>query len=182
VTDPVSPGWRRIAGAAVRRPLLVALASTAVLLALAAPLLGLRLGSPQLSTYDATGQAGAAATTATRVGIAPGALRPVEVLLPDPARTDDARRQLADLPGVAAAVAPTGDGWRTGDGQLLQVWTADDPATDAGAATVQRVRDAAAVDRGALRGSQIVAAPPRRLTSSAPSTPTPRTPSWRSSS
>lgn len=152
-TDPSSRSWRRIAGAAVRRPLLVALASTAVLLALSAPLLGLRLGSPQLSTYDGFGPAVAAAATATASGIAPGVLRPVEVLLPDPVEPDDvdaATRELAGVPGVAAAVAPTGDGWQTAEGRLLQVWTADDPASSAGAAAVEAVRDAAAGGPGPL--------------------------------
>ncbi len=150
-TDPTSRTWARIAGVAVRRPVVVALASTAVLLALASPLLGLRLGSPQVSAYDASTPAGGAAAAVTAAGIAPGVLRPLEVLVP-PERAADAADRLGALPGVAAAVVPGGDGWTTPDGQLVQVWTRDDPASGAGADAVQAVRDAATAVPGAVVG------------------------------
>jgi len=46
---------------------------------------------------------------------------------------------------VAAAVAPAGGAWTAGGDALVQVWSADDPASDAGRATLDRVRDAAPV-------------------------------------
>ncbi len=144
-TDPASRTWARIATAVVRRPAVTAAASTVALLALASPLLGLHLGSPTLNTYNATTPAGAAAARATNSGIPAGVLRPLEVLLPpdtsaDAEATSTAVNQLAAVPGVAAAVAPTGPGWATHAGRLVQVWTADDPATTTGAATVSAVR------------------------------------------
>ncbi|WP_410813844.1 MMPL family transporter [Micromonospora sp. 067-2] len=153
VTDPSSPAWRRIATAAVRRPILVALASTAVLLLLAAPLLGLRLGSPRLDAYDSTTPAGTAAADITRSGLSPGVLRPLEVLVRggDAAAAAD---RFAALPGVAAAVAPTGPGWSTSAGQLIQVWVTGDPTAPTGRAALTGVRDTAADIPGARVGGR----------------------------
>ncbi|MGX6606461.1 MMPL family transporter [Micromonosporaceae bacterium Da 78-11] len=151
ITDPSSHAWRRIATVAVRRPALVALASTLLLLALAAPLLGLRLGSPRLDAYDASTPAGVATAQVTESGISPGVLRPTEVLLP-PAEAPGAVARFAALPGVAAAVAPASAGWTTPAGQLIQVWTGEDPATANSRRAVRAVRDAAATIPGAQVG------------------------------
>ena len=156
-TDPTSRGWARVATGVVRRPVLVAAGSTAVLLALAAPLLGLRLGAPALGAYDAGTPAGAAASRIVTAGIAPGVLRPTEVLLTAPALVTEPEvaavtAQLQQLPGVAKAVAPTGAGWATPAGRLLQVWTREGPADPAGADTVTAVRSAATTIPGARVG------------------------------
>ena len=155
-TDPTSRGWARVATGVVRRPVLVAAGSTAVLLALAAPLLGLRLGAPALGAYDAGTPAGAAASRIVTAGIAPGVLRPTEVLLTGAGRTGTdvgaIAGQLQRAPGVAATVAPDGAGWTTPAGRLLQVWTREDPADPAGADTVTAVRSVASTIPGARVG------------------------------
>ena len=48
--------------------------------------------------------------------------------------------------GVAAVAAPDDEAWRDGDGQLLQVYLAEDPASAAGKAALERVRTAAGED------------------------------------
>ena len=151
LTDPSSRAWRRIATIAVRHPVVVALASTLLLLALAAPLLGLRLGSPRLDAYDPGTPAGVATAQITASGISPGVLRPTEVLLP-PAEAPGAVARLAALPGIAAAVAPASAGWATPAGQLVQVWTSEDPAAASSRQAVRAVRDTAATIQGAQVG------------------------------
>jgi RND superfamily putative drug exporter len=151
ITDPSSRAWRRIATVAVRHPVIVALVSLVLLLGLAAPLLGLRLGSPRLDAYDPGTPAGAAAAQVTAAGIAPGILRPTEVLLP-PAEAAGAVGRFAALPGVAAAVAPDSAGWVTPAGQLVQVWTSQDPAAESSRDALRAVRDVARTIPGAQVG------------------------------
>ena len=142
LSDPSSRTWARIASAAVRHPVVVAAASTALLLLLASPLLGLRLGAPQIDAYDASTPAGIAAADLTGSGLSPGVLRPLEVLTP-PGQAEAVAGRLGALPGVAAAVAPTDGPWTTPAGRLVQVWTAQDPSDPAGRAAVDAVRETA---------------------------------------
>jgi RND superfamily putative drug exporter len=137
--DPRSRVWGAIAGAVVRRPVPFAIGATLLLLAMAAPVLSLRLGTPQLSAYAPTEPAGAAVRTLLDAGLPAGLLRPTEVVVPA-ADAGAARDTLAAVDGVAAAAAPTGPGWAADGTRLVQVWAADDPATDAGRATLDRVR------------------------------------------
>ncbi|GAA5147373.1 hypothetical protein GCM10023340_19710 [Nocardioides marinquilinus] len=136
--------WTRVADAVLRRRWTTIAVTTLVLLALAAPVLGLALGSPQLSGLASSAPESRAATAAVAAGVPPGVLRPSEVLVPAD-RADAAVRALREVDGVAAAVAPTGP-WRAGGEQLVQVWTDDDPASAAGKATLERVRDAVGAD------------------------------------
>ncbi len=152
-SDGRSRFWAGVARAVLRRRWLTIVGSTAVLLALAAPVVGLTLGSPQLDGLASDAPASRAATAAIDAGIAEGVLRPVEVLAPT-----DAAGPLADelrgVAGVAAVAAPT-NGWTTTstdqDQSLLQVWLADDPASDSGRETLDQVR-ATATDAGARVG------------------------------
>ena len=135
---PDSDFWPRWTAAVTRRPVLAASASTAVLLVLAAPLLGLGLKSGALDQFPAdhevrTGVAAAAAITG------PGAAAPVQVTLrgadAGPA-AERVRAALADDPGIARAAAPV-----AGDGAVLV--TAEPRAggeTPAAEATVERLR------------------------------------------
>jgi RND superfamily putative drug exporter len=137
--DPRSRTWAAIAGAVVRRPVPFAIGATLLLLAMSAPVLTLRLGTPQLSAYAPTEPAGAAVRTLLDAGLPAGLLRPTEVVVPA-AGAGAARDTLAAVDGVAAAAAPTGPGWAADGTRLVQVWAADDPATDAGRATLDRIR------------------------------------------
>jgi RND superfamily putative drug exporter len=51
-----APGWRRVAEAVTRRPLLVAVATTAVLVTVAVPFLGVRMGMPDDRTLPASAE------------------------------------------------------------------------------------------------------------------------------
>ena len=130
--------WARITTGVLRHRWLTVVGSVAVLLALAAPVVSLTLGTAQLSGV-ASGSAGSTAlTSALDDGLPPGVVRPTEVLVPS-GDAGSAVDRLGDVDGVAAAVAPGGQGW-SADGQaLVQVWTEDDPTSDAGRATLDRI-------------------------------------------
>jgi putative drug exporter of the RND superfamily len=139
--NPGSRRWAAVAGAMARWPVPAVVVATGLLLALAAPVLTLQLGSPEIGAYSTADPAGQAGRHLTDAGVAPGAFRPVEVVTSNP---DEVVARLRQVPGVAAALAPAGPGWTAGDSALVQVWTADDPAGSAGNSTIERVRDAAA--------------------------------------
>jgi RND superfamily putative drug exporter len=137
--DPRSPRWERIAGVMTRHPVVAAVLASVLLLALAAPVLGLQLGSPEVGSYPTGDAAGQANRELAEAGVPPGALRPVEVLTTDPTA---AVERLRDVPGVATVLAPEAAGWRVGGQSIVQAWPAQDPATAAGEETVERVRQA----------------------------------------
>ncbi|AGZ41513.1 MMPL family transporter [Actinoplanes friuliensis] len=146
---PDSPMWTRIAGFTTRRPALSAVLSGVVLLALAAPVLGLRLGQPATATLA---QGGAPAQSFARIveaGFGEGVARPVEVLVPAAAAETLAGR-LGGLDGVAGAVAP-GD-WVAEGNRVIDVWTTADPSSSAGRDTVTEVLQTARQTPGALAG------------------------------
>jgi len=106
VTDPTSRRWGSVAGWVVRHRVLVAMAAVVVLLAMAAPLLGIRLGSPELTAYGSSTPAARAVSNLVADGIAPGVVRPSEVVVLTE-DTDDALARLTKVPGVAQAVTRT---------------------------------------------------------------------------
>ena len=140
--------WAAITTGVLRRRWLVVLGSVVVLLALAAPVLGLTLGTPQLSGISSATPASVALTSAVDDGLPAGVVRPTEILV-DPDDAPAVLEQLGGVDGVAAAVGPQGPGWAADGQALLQVWTDSDPSTDDGRATVERVR-AVAADAGAV--------------------------------
>ena len=157
-TDPRSRRWAAIATTVVRHRVVVAIGTTIFMLLLVAPVLGLRLGSADLETYGTDSPAGAAAQGLFDAGVAPGALRPIEVLTPTvegDRALDRTIEELAEVDGVARTVAPEGTGWRAGETALVQVWTEHDPASAAGVATVAAVRDAAATISGVQVGGSL---------------------------
>ena len=92
-------------------------------------------------------------TAAVDAGVPAGVLRPTEVLAPE-ARAEEVAGRLADIEGVAAIVVPASEGWRVEGTALLQVWSSDDPASDAGRATLERVRADGRRRPGPGRGRQ----------------------------
>jgi RND superfamily putative drug exporter len=114
--------------------------TTAALLAIAAPVLGLTLGSPQLSGLESSSPASRAATAAVSAGVPDGFLRPLEVIVPT-SSADDVVEDLRALEGVGAVARPAGEPWVSGDRALVEVLLAYDPASDEGRATVERVRE-----------------------------------------
>ncbi|MDI5968738.1 MMPL family transporter [Streptomyces sp. SL13] len=136
--SPVSRLWTAVGGAVVRHRWTAAVGSALVLLALASPLLGLRLGQPSAASLATSG--GPAATALHRVrdaGLGAGMTHPVEIVTADPSRAEAAARA---VPGVAGAVAPAS--WSRGGRRVVDVWTTDDTATAAGSTAARRVRTA----------------------------------------
>lgn len=142
--------WAKITTGVLRRRWLTVVGTVVVLLALAAPALSLTLGTPQLSGVSSTSPASQALTSAVSDGLPEGVARPIEVVVAS-GDADSTLDQLKAVDGVAAAVAPDSDGWRTDGRALLQVWTTDDPSSASGRDTLDRVRDLAA-DQGAEVG------------------------------
>ena len=148
--------WAGVATRVLRHRWLTVIGSTAVLLALAAPVAGLSLGTSTLAGVGSSSPASTAVDAAVDDGLPGGVVRPTEVLLRGDVSA--AVQRLGEVPGVAVALAPGDDGWSTGGLSLVQVWTEEDPATDAGGATLDRVR--ALADDGDLgEGAQVGGTP-----------------------
>ena len=137
--------WERVAGGVLAHRWVTILVTGAGLLVVAAPVLTLTLGSPQLSGLASSSGQYRAVAAALDAGVPDGVLRPTEVLVPED-RADDVAERLGGTEGVAAVAAPAGEGWRVDGQALLQVWSAEDPASDAGRATLERVRSELAAD------------------------------------
>lgn len=137
--DPDSRLWRRVGTVVVRHRWVSAALATIVLLLLAAPVLGLRLGQPSNASLASTGgPAGAAITTVDGSGLGSGLSTPVQILTTDPARV---RSAVEGVDGVAAVVAPPA--WRQDQTSLVLAWTAVDTSEAAGRDAATRIRAAA---------------------------------------
>lgn len=140
--DPTSPGWAAVAKRVVRRPWWVIAGTTLLLLAMTAPLLGLRLGTPTVDTYGPGSDPGAAANSIVGSGLTPSLLRPTQVLVSVDGATSAADR-LAEIDGVTSASRVNDPAWSAAGTEVLQVYFDADPATESGAATLDRVREVA---------------------------------------
>jgi putative drug exporter of the RND superfamily len=146
--------WSR---AVQRRPWTAAIAGAALLLALTAPVLGLRLGFPDAGN-DRAGTTTRAAYELVTEGFGPGANGALLVAadLPDPgsiAALDRAAEQLRADPGVSFVSDPQPN--PAGDAALLTVVPTTAPQDSATGDLVQRVRDDTLPE--ALRGSGVEA-------------------------
>ena len=145
--SPDSRLWHRVGTLVVRHRWIATAASSMVLLALASPVLGLRLGQPSNDSLASTG--GPAATAVhqvERAGIGAGVTTPVEVLTTDPAKV---RRAVSGIDGVAGVIAPAP--WSRGGTSAVDVWTARDASAGSGAHAAVAIRRAAE-DAGAEVG------------------------------
>ncbi|SIR75892.1 MMPL family transporter [Williamsia sterculiae] len=145
-TDPESTLWRRVGAVVVRRRWVAAALAVIVLLALAYPVLGLRLSDPTNDSLASTsGPAGRAITQIEDAGLGAGLTKPVEVVTGDPSALRD---RLARVDGVAAAIAP--QGWTANGRSVVDVWTRADVATGGSdaAATVRDVAEGAGAQVG----------------------------------
>ncbi|MDV6262567.1 MMPL family transporter [Rhodococcoides yunnanense] len=136
--------WAAVATGVLKRRWLTVVGSIVVLLALAAPVLTLTLGTPQVSGLASSSPASQVLSTAVSDGLPAGVVRPTEIVV-DETEVDQAAERFGEIDGVAATVAPGADGWRVDGRALLQVWTDADPSSDAGRDTLGRIR---AVDVG----------------------------------
>jgi putative drug exporter of the RND superfamily len=133
-----SRAWTAWAGLVVRRRWAAAVIALAVLGVLTAAATALTLG-PANGNPDTLSQGGIARTglaALERSGIGPGALTPIEILVP---RGDAAglARAVNGLPGVQGATAPQAASWHHGATAIVDVFTHDN-----GAAALAGVRDA----------------------------------------
>lgn len=150
--DPTSPRWAALARRVVNRPWWVIAGTTLVLLAMTAPILGLRLGSPTAETYTGSSAPGAAAVAITDAGLSPSLLRPTQVLTATADAADVARR-LSSVQGVETATTVDAPFWQQSGTSLVQVYFEDDPASPSGATTLDRVRDRASGSHAQVGGS-----------------------------
>lgn len=167
-----SPFWRRVAVTVTRRPLPWALAGAALLLGLAAPVVGLR---PALMDETILPRHAEARSTAeaVRADFAHVPERQLTVVLPrtDPvtgaARLDAYARRLAALPGAARVSTEAGDyagGRLTAPrqvdaggrhGTLVVVFAADAPQSPRTAALVEAVRGTSAPGPAEVAGAAV---------------------------
>ncbi|GAA3441455.1 MMPL family transporter [Planomonospora venezuelensis] len=135
-----SPGWTAWARRVVRYRWPAAVASCAVLLALAGTALGLRLGEADSGSLAKSGPAYEALTTLKSQGVSSGVLTPIDVLVSgDPAPV---AARLAAVPGVRTAAAPDSPAWRKEGTALITVVPAAEGSSREGQETVERVRAA----------------------------------------
>jgi RND superfamily putative drug exporter len=102
------------------------------------------LGDPNAATSAAgtTGVVRQGFAALDSNGIGPGPLSPFEVLVRD-ADPDQVAAELATVEGVRGAVAPEGEDWRKDGLAIVAVVPEADGNSQAGHATLERVRDAA---------------------------------------
>jgi RND superfamily putative drug exporter len=136
--------WSAWAGTVVRRPWAATLAALLLLVPLGAATFGLRLGQPAADTLASTGPARAALARLEQAAVPSGVLTPIEVLVPAGTGPEQVAARLRGVPGVFAATAPEGSGWRPAGTAIVSVLPAAEPGTQAGKATLERVRAAAA--------------------------------------
>jgi putative drug exporter of the RND superfamily len=147
-----SRAWTAWARRVVRRKWAATAAALAILGVLGAAAAGIKVGEPAASALGATSPAAQTLRALERAGVPAGVLDPIDVLVPATANPAQLARRLAALPGVRAAVAPSGPAWRRGGTALLSVQPVAEPSASAGAATIARVRGAAAAVPGAQVG------------------------------
>ncbi|WP_201261177.1 MMPL family transporter [Embleya scabrispora] len=145
---PEGRAWSAIARATTRRPVLAAVLGGALLLALAAPALTMRVGQPQVTALGRGGEPARVFAAIDGAGFGTGIAQPIEVATDG--EPEALARRLAAEPGVAGTIAPAG--WNSGGLRVVDVWTAEDPATDAGRAAVGRVLAAARAMPGVHAG------------------------------
>jgi uncharacterized membrane protein YdfJ with MMPL/SSD domain len=168
-TTPGAPArrgfWQRWTDAVMRRPVVAVLGTGAVLLALAAPVLGMETKNGALDQFPADHEVVRGFEAASRIAGA-GSASPVQVVAQahDGAAARAAagrlRAEIARDPGIAGVTGAVPS--RDGHAMLLLARTKDDPESAAAKATVDRLRDAlpsaggrgVAVDVGGVTASQ----------------------------
>lgn len=144
--------WTAVSRAVLRHRWLTVVGTSALLLALAAPVTTLVLGSPRLDSLTGQQPAARALASAVEDGVPAGAVRPVEVVVPatGSAQVVDALRRTG---GVATVLSPTGQAWGDGDVRVVDVVLEDDPASADGRAALGLVGATAATSGARVGGS-----------------------------
>jgi RND superfamily putative drug exporter len=143
-SDDGRPGfWMRWVRQVQRRPAVTAIAATALMLALAAPALGLRLGSSDAGN-DPTSQTTRQAYDLLAKGFGPGFNGPLQVAVALPAPRDTAALQrltgaLRSTPGVSSVAAPRLN--PTGTAAAVIAYPTTSPQSAQTSSLVSRLRD-----------------------------------------
>jgi RND superfamily putative drug exporter len=124
-----------------RRRWISALAGLGIMAALMVPALSLHLGEPGSAAQATAGPAHDALVSLTSGGVPSGVLTPAEVLAKAPSAPSVAAKA-SGLPGVYAAVAPSGADWAQGGTELISVLPTAESSVPAGQATVAGVEHA----------------------------------------
>ncbi|HEV7208117.1 MAG TPA: MMPL family transporter [Mycobacteriales bacterium] len=142
-------GWTGWARLTVRRRGIAAVLGMAALGALIVPALSLSIGEPRTDALAQSGPAHDALGTLTAGGVPSGVLTPITVLAASQ-QSATITHQLAGLPGVDAAVAPSSADARRAGTVLITVLPVAETNVGAGQHTVRAVRGAIAQDTGAI--------------------------------
>jgi RND superfamily putative drug exporter len=146
--ERTGPGfWQGWTDGVMKRPVLAVTVTTAILLALAAPVLGLSTGTGALDQFPADHEARQGfAAAAAQTG--PGASSPVRVVVSGEAgAADRVRAAMEREPGIAAVAEPVTS--RDGSAVLISATPRDEGESDAAKATVDRLRDVLPAAAGA---------------------------------
>jgi RND superfamily putative drug exporter len=141
--DPAPSFWARWVRQVQRRPALTAIAATAVMLALAAPVLGLRLANSDAGN-DPAGNTTHKAFDLLARGFGPGFNGPLEVAIALPSPHDQApltqlTRQLHATPGIASVLTPRQN--PTGTAAVVTIYPATSPQSAQTANLVTHLRN-----------------------------------------
>jgi putative drug exporter of the RND superfamily len=120
---------------------IAALAGLGIMTALALPALSLHLGEPGSASQATSGPAHDALATLTSGGIPSGIITPAEILT-TPAAAQAVTAHAAQLPGVYAAIAPSGPAFTRGGTALVTVLTTAESSVPAGQGTVATLEHA----------------------------------------
>ena len=137
-------GWTWWARLVVRRRWLAAAAALAVLGALGAAALSMRLGDVSVNSLAQQGQARQGVTMLEEAGIPTGVLTPVELYVPAGTSPAQVSAAVAGVHGVRAVAAPDDPSWRVQGTAVIAALPAADGASPAGQATAAAVRAAVA--------------------------------------
>jgi RND superfamily putative drug exporter len=129
----VFSGW---ASLVYRHRWVSAVAGLGIMTALALPALSMHLGGPGSTAEATAGPAHDALVRLTSGGIPSGVITPSEVLVSSPSAAASVAGRAADLPGVYAAVAPSGADWAHAGTALVSVLPSAESSVPAGQSVV----------------------------------------------
>ena len=146
--DHRSPAWERFAARIQPRSLLLAVAVTVGLLALAAPLLNLETGMPGINVLPKSKQARQGYEQLAQA-FGPGGPGPIQIVVPRGEDANALTTKVATIPGVAMVFPPQQG---AAGATLIQVIATTDPSSKASFELVGRLR-------GELPGTTLVGGP-----------------------
>jgi RND superfamily putative drug exporter len=140
--DHASKAWTAWARGVVKHRWLAAGAAIAILGILIAPLFGIKIGLSSVHSLATRGPAYEGLQTLEKGGVGTGFTTPIEVLV----KTDGDPQAVADaaakVPGIAAAIAPTDNGWASMGYRVVDVFPQNETVTHGSTKVVTHVKNA----------------------------------------